>query len=78
MQNTTLIAPDGREYVTSDPIELNNLVYGQGYRIKSGRSYDTIVNAGAKDGDAKAADAKDAEPVDTNTATNGGGKAASK
>lgn len=73
MQNTTLIAPDGREYVTSDPVELNNLVYGQGYRIKSGRSYDTVVASGSG---AKAADAK--EPVDTNTATTGGGKAASK
>jgi hypothetical protein len=73
VQNTTLIHPDGREYVTSDPVEMNNLVYGQGYRIKSGRSYDATVAAGSG---GKAGDAK--EPVDTNTATSGGGKAASK
>ncbi|GAY12035.1 hypothetical protein [Pseudonocardia sp. N23] len=72
MQNTTLVHPDGREYQTSDPVELNNLVYGQGYRIKSGKSYDAVIASGGK------ADVDGKEPVDTNTATSGGGKAAAK
>lgn len=32
MDPVTLIAPDGTQYVTSDPVEANNLQFGHGYR----------------------------------------------
>lgn len=34
MDPVTLIAPDGAEYTTRDPVEYNNLIYGHGYRPK--------------------------------------------
>lgn len=32
MDPVTLTAPSGAAYTTTDPVELNNLVYGHGYR----------------------------------------------
>lgn len=34
-ENVTLIDPTGAEYVSSDPVEVNDLVYGQGYQVKA-------------------------------------------
>lgn len=31
MDPVTLLSPSGATYTTTDPVELNNLVYGQGY-----------------------------------------------
>lgn len=31
MEPVTLVSPDGREYVATTPVELNDLTMGQGY-----------------------------------------------
>lgn len=31
-EHVTLISPSGARYVTDNPVEINNLVYGEGYR----------------------------------------------
>jgi hypothetical protein len=35
-QPIALVSPDGREWTATTPIEFSNLVYGRGYRIRSG------------------------------------------
>lgn len=32
----TLVSPSGGEYRTHNAVEINNLVYGQGYKVKDG------------------------------------------
>lgn len=34
----TLVYPDGREYTSSDPVEISNLQFGLGCTIKSEKS----------------------------------------
>lgn len=43
----TLVSPSGGEYRTHSPVEINNLVYGQGYRIKD--SDEPAADASAED-----------------------------
>jgi len=37
VKTVTLVDPTGREYQSSSPAEINNLVYGAGYKPKDGK-----------------------------------------
>lgn len=42
-KQVTLVSPDGREYQTADPGELNSLVLASGYQVKGGKSADEAI-----------------------------------
>ena len=48
----TLVSPSGGEYRTHNAVEINNLVYGQGYRIKDDEPDPATQTESASEADA--------------------------
>lgn len=52
-QKVTLVAPDGREFVAEDPVTLNDMIYGRGYKPKAMKAETAIAKAADQHGDVR-------------------------
>lgn len=60
-KTVTLTDPNGNECLVSHPAEVNNLVYGAGYKVKGGKTPEEAIAALAAAGEDAAA--KDSKPA---------------
>lgn len=64
-KSVTLTDPNGGEFVATSAAEINNLVFGAGYKIKGGKSVDEALAAVAEQSAEAALPAADVTAVKT-------------